>query len=109
IEVAEGALVTLIGPNGHGKTTLLRCISGLMRPWSGEILLGGRAITGLKAHRIVELGVTHVPQGDLIFPDMNVYDNLMMGAYLPSAYAKAAEKIEEIYGLLPRLRERADQ
>lgn len=109
IEVAQGSLVTLIGPNGHGKTTLLRCISGLMRPWSGQIFLGDSEITDLKPHKIVERGVTHIPQGDLIFPDMTVYDNLMMGAYLPGAYAKAERKLAEVYELLPRLRERAGQ
>lgn len=109
IDVSQGSLVTLIGPNGHGKTTLLRCISGLMRPWSGQILLGESEITDLKPHKIVERGVTHIPQGDLIFPDMTVYDNLMMGAYLPGAYAKAEGKLAEVYALLPRLRERAGQ
>lgn len=99
----------MIGPNGHGKTTLLRCISGLMKPWSGQIFLGDGEITGLRAHKIVERGITHIPQGDLIFPDMSVYDNLMMGAYLPSAYAQADRKLAEVYELLPRLRERAGQ
>lgn len=107
--MAQGSLVTVIGPNGHGKTTLLRCISGLMKPWSGHVFLGDSEITRLKAHKIVERGVTHIPQGDLIFPDMSVYDNLMMGAYLPRAYRKAESKLAEIYELLPRLRERAGQ
>lgn len=109
LEVAEGTVVTLIGPNGHGKTTLLRCISGLMRPWSGDIHLDGTRITARKAHEIVGMGVIHIPQGDLIFPEMSVYDNLMMGAYLPHVHAKADRRLAEVYELLPRLRERADQ
>lgn len=109
LEVPQGGLVTLIGPNGHGKTTLLRCISGLMRTWAGGILLDGQPLTGLKAHQIVAAGVTHIPQGDLIFAEMSVFDNLMMGAYLPAAYANAKTRLEEVFALLPRLQERQSQ
>ncbi len=109
LDVPDGHVVTLIGPNGHGKTTLLRCISGLMRPTAGTIEFDGRPITGLKADRIVARGVVHVPQGDMLFPDMSVHDNLLMGAYLPAARAVRAERMEEIYALLPRLAERGGQ
>jgi len=109
LEVPKGGLVTLIGPNGHGKTTLLRCISGLMRPSAGDILLEGQPLTGRKAHQIVAAGVTHIPQGDLIFAEMSVFDNLMMGAYLPAAYANANSRLEEVFALLPRLQERQGQ
>lgn len=109
LNVPAGSLITLIGPNGHGKTTLLRCISGLMRPWSGAITLNGSDLLQRKAHQIVGLGISHIPQGDLIFPDMSVYDNLMMGAYLSVAYAKAHSRLDEIYRLLPRLQERQGQ
>lgn len=109
IEVPEGALVTLLGPNGHGKTTLLRCISGLLPPWAGEVLLDGKPITGAKPHHIVASGVVHIPQGDLLFAEMTVLDNLMMGAYLPSAYAQAGARLDEVFALLPRLKERQRQ
>lgn len=109
LDVPEGALVTLVGPNGHGKTTLLRCISGLTRPSAGDILLNGEPLTLRKAHQIVALGVVHIPQGDLLFADMSVYDNLLMGAYLPAAYAKAKPRLDEVFALLPRLEERRNQ
>jgi branched-chain amino acid transport system ATP-binding protein len=109
LEVAKGSLVTLIGPNGHGKTTLLRAISGLVRPTSGEILFEGQTLARKKVHQIVECGIVHVPQGDMIFPDMTVLDNLLMGAYLPTAYTQAQTRLEEIFVLLPRLAERRSQ
>ena len=107
--VESGDAVTIIGPNGHGKTTLLRTISGLVRPTDGEIWLDGKPLRGLKAHSIVKLGIVHVPQGDLIFPDMTVRDNLLMGAYLPAANAEASKRLREIFELLPALEERQDQ
>lgn len=109
IAVPEGKVITLVGPNGHGKTTLLYCISGLVRPTSGEVRLEGQAIHGLSVDRIVERGVVHIPQGDMIFADMSVMDNLLMGAYLPSAAARQAERLDEVLTLLPRLAERRDQ
>ena len=108
-DVGEGSVVALIGPNGHGKSTLLKCISGLVKPWGGEIIFGGQSLGGLKPHQVVVQGIHHIPQGDLIFPDMTVYDNLMMGAYLPEAYSKAPTRLEEIFTLLPRLKERQQQ
>lgn len=108
-DVGERSVVALIGPNGHGKSTLLKCISGLVTPWAGEIILDGQSLVGQKPHHVVERGIHHIPQGDLIFPDMTIYDNLMMGAYLPVAYAKAKTRLEEIFQLLPRLRERQQQ
>ena len=109
LDVPAGHVVTLIGPNGHGKTTLLRCISGLMRPSAGLIEFDGKPITGLRADRIVARGVIHVPQGDMLFPEMSVDDNLLMGAYLPAARAARAERLEEIYALLPPLAARGGQ
>jgi len=109
LDVPDGALVTLVGPNGHGKTTLLRCISGLTRPSAGEIIFDGRPLTGQKPHQIVARGVIHIPQGDLLFADMTVYDNLLMGAYLPAAYARAKSRLGEVFALLPRLEERQGQ
>ena len=108
-DVPQGGMVTLIGPNGHGKTTLLRVISGLVKPWGGEILLKGEKINGRRAHTIVEKGIVHIPQGDLLFADMTVYDNLMMGAYPSSAYSAAGERLASVFSLLPRLEERRNQ
>ena len=109
LEVSRGGIVTLIGPNGHGKTTLLRSISGLVKLWAGEILLHGEKINGRRAHQIVEKGIVHIPQGDLLFSDMTVYDNLMMGAYPTPAYASAAERIQTVFKVLPDLDERRNQ
>jgi branched-chain amino acid transport system ATP-binding protein len=109
LALGKGELVTLIGPNGHGKTTLLRCISGLVRPSGGEIRFGGESIVGRRANEIVARGVVHIPQGDLLFPEMTVADNLMMGAYLPSANAAAETRLKEVYELLPALQERRFQ
>lgn len=109
MEASEGELVTLIGPNGHGKTTLLRCISGLVRLTDGAISFDGARLDGLEVHQIVKRGIVHVPQGDMIFPDMTVLDNLLMGAYLPSARAEADERLEGIFELLPALAERRGQ
>ena len=108
-DVPQGGMLTLIGPNGHGKTTLLRVISGLVKPWGGDILLEGEKINGRRAHAIVEHGIVHIPQGDLLFADMTVYDNLMMGAYPKAAYATAGERIASVFRLLPRLEERRNQ
>ncbi len=109
MEASEGELVTLIGPNGHGKTTLLRCISGLVRLTHGGISFDGARLDGLEVHQIVKRGIVHVPQGDMIFPDMTVLDNLLMGAYLPSARAEVGRRLDEIFALLPALAERRGQ
>lgn len=107
--VPRGGMVTLIGPNGHGKTTLLRSISGLMKLWTGEILLESEKISGRRAHQIVERGIIHIPQGDNLFSDMTVLDNLMMGAYPKSAYSAAGDRMQMVFRVLPRLEERRNQ
>ncbi len=109
LEVAEGSVVMVIGPNGHGKTTLLRCISGLVGLDSGAIRLAGERIDGKRADRIVADGVVHIPQGDLPFPDMSIGDNLLMGAYLRRGRADILRRLAEVYDLLPRLAERREQ
>ena len=108
-DVPEGSLITLLGPNGHGKTTMLRCISGLVKPTKGQIEFDGKRIDGMEAERIVARGVVMIPQGDMLFPEMSVYDNLRMGAYLKQANAAFEQNVEEIYTLLPRLKERTSQ
>jgi branched-chain amino acid transport system ATP-binding protein len=109
LSVEAGRLVAIVGPNGHGKTTLLRTISGLIRPTGGSIFLGGRRIDRLRPDQIVAAGIVHVPQGDLLFPDMTVLENLQMGAYLPAASAQRAQRLEEVFSLLPKLKERQHQ
>jgi len=105
---AEG-LTAIIGPNGHGKTTLLRAISGLVPRCSGAITLDGRPLQGLRPDARVAAGVVHVPQGDMVFAEMTVLDNLLMGAYLPAAARSAKERLEEVFALLPKLAERRGQ
>lgn len=107
--VEGGQLITVVGPNGHGKTTLLRTISGLVRLKAGQIKVGGQIVSGLPPHRIPRLGVAHVPQGDLLFPQMTVIENLSMGAYLEGSQAEAKRRLDEVFTLLPKLAERRRQ
>jgi branched-chain amino acid transport system ATP-binding protein len=109
VRVGDGETVVILGPNGHGKTTLLRVISGLLAPTAGTVALGDRDLTGLPAEDIVRAGVIHIPQGDLPFPQMTVLENLLMGAYDPRAWKVRAEKLDEVFELFPRLKERTKQ
>lgn len=109
LAIPEGQLVTIIGPNGHGKTTFLRMISGLVQPSKGDIRFDGQSIRKKRVDQVVALGIVHIPQGDLIFSEMSVRDNLLMGAYLPGAYARVEEGLREVYALLPTLAERQKQ
>ena len=107
--VARGEIVALIGANGAGKSTTLRAISGIVRPASGDILFGGRSIRGLPTHKIARLGMAHVPEGRGVFANMNVLDNLEMGAYARDSRKEAEETLDRVYALFPRLSERAGQ
>ena len=107
--ICSGELVAVVGPNGHGKTTLLRAISGLVRPSRGEILFAGEPLTRLRPDAIVARGVVHVPQGDWLFPGMSVIENLLMGAYLPAAGVRASDRLDFVLSLLPKLAERRRQ
>jgi branched-chain amino acid transport system ATP-binding protein len=109
VSVGDGETVVILGPNGHGKTTLLRVISGLLAPTAGTVALGDRDLTGRPAEDIVRAGVIHIPQGDLPFPQMTVLENLLMGAYDPRAWKVRAEKLDEVFELFPRLKERTKQ
>jgi branched-chain amino acid transport system ATP-binding protein len=109
LSVEAGETVGVIGPNGAGKTTLMRVVSGLLAPQSGELAFEGRSLAGLKAHRIVETGIAHVPENRRLFPRLSVEENLRMGAYLPSARASFAERLGWAYDHFPRLRERRNQ
>lgn len=110
LEVGEGEIVTLIGANGAGKTTTLRTISGLIRPREGRIEFNGQAISGAPAHRIVEMGVCHVPEGRRIFSALTVMENLNMGAYSLGGDKRAIkENRRRVFSLFPRLEERKNQ
>jgi branched-chain amino acid transport system ATP-binding protein len=109
LEVKQGDIVTLIGANGAGKTTTLRAISGLLKPRSGEILYQGQNIAALPAHKIVQLGLSHVPEGRMIFANLTVHDNLTMGAYLQKDRRIIAAEMKRVFTLFPRLEERQKQ
>lgn len=109
LHVSEGEAVVILGPNGHGKTTLLRAISGLIRPASGRAELDGRLISSLPPEEIVAAGVIHIPQGDLPFPEMTVLENLLMGAYRAEAWRERHQRLDRVFHLFPRLAERRNQ
>jgi branched-chain amino acid transport system ATP-binding protein len=109
LKIEEAEIVALIGANGAGKTTLLNTISGLLHPTSGSIEFLGKRIDGLKSHAIVELGISHIPEGRRLFPDMSVRENLEMGAYLQRAWKEKEETIDKVYELFPILKARQGQ
>jgi branched-chain amino acid transport system ATP-binding protein len=109
LKIDEAEIVALIGTNGAGKTTLLNTITGLLRPASGSIEFLGKRIDGLKSHDIVDLGMSHIPEGRKLFPDMSVYENLEIGAYTKRVWKTRSETLDEIYGLFPVLKSRQGQ
>ncbi len=109
LATAGGRNIGLFGPNGHGKTTLLRTVSGLQRAWSGSIRFDGVDITRMPARRIVELGLAHVPQGNLLFPDLTIRETLRLGAWPRRARAAEARNLERVIALFPKLRQRWEQ
>jgi branched-chain amino acid transport system ATP-binding protein len=109
VHVDEGEVVALLGPNGHGKTTLLRTISGLVTPTAGSVHFHDLDLLRMTPDEIVSTGVVHIPQGDLPFPAMSVNENLLMGAYVSAAWKTRKEALERVYGLFPRLAERKGQ
>jgi branched-chain amino acid transport system ATP-binding protein len=109
LDVAAGEAVGVIGPNGAGKTTMMRLISGVVPLVSGAMTFDGRSLAGLPAHRIVERGIAHVPENRRLFPRLTVEDNLRIGAFIPPARAKIAERMVWVYDLFPRLKERREQ
>ncbi len=106
LEVAEGELVVVFGPNGHGKSTLLKTICGLHPSTSGSINFDGKDITNLGALKLVEMGLVYIAEDRHLFPKMSVMDNLELGAYNVHARAKMAENIEYVLEMFPRLKER---
>lgn len=109
LDIAEREIVVVIGANGAGKSTILRAISGLNVPVSGEIWYTGHRIDGLPAHQITKLGISHVPEGRRLFPRLNVLNNLELGAYLQKDKKEISRNMEEIFVHLPILRERRRQ
>lgn len=107
--VSEGEIVTLIGANGAGKSTVLRAISGLVKQVEGSIKFDGKELLGLPPHRIVNMGVCHVPEGRRIFGNLTVRENLIMGAYTVRDKKLIQEKMEYVFSLFPRLKERINQ
>lgn len=110
MEVNEGEIVAVIGPNGAGKTTLLKAITGLLKVKEGMVQYKGKLISGIPAHKILEHGISHVPQGRQVFGDQSVEDNLILGAFtLKKDKKKIQELIEREYERFPRLKERRKQ
>ena len=107
--VEKGEIVTLIGANGAGKSTILRTLSGILRPSEGSISLNGAEITTVPAEKIVTMGMSHVPEGRRIFAPLTVKENIMMGAYTRSDQAEIQASLERAYQSFPRLRERENQ
>jgi branched-chain amino acid transport system ATP-binding protein len=109
LEVRAGEAVGVIGPNGAGKTTLMRVVSGMIRPTAGTIVMEGVDLVTTPPHRIVALGMAHVPESRRLFAGMTVEENLRMGGFMPAARPKYRERLEFVYELFPRLRERRRQ
>jgi len=109
LEVKAGETVAVIGPNGAGKTTLLRAISRLIDPSAGEMIMEGKPLNAVPAHELVARGIAHVPENRRLFSRLSVEENLRMGAFLPSARAQFAQRLDTVYQLFPRMRERRHQ
>jgi branched-chain amino acid transport system ATP-binding protein len=109
LQVDKGAIVTLIGANGAGKSTTLRTISGLLKPEEGSITYEGQEIAGEAAHKIVARGLSHVPEGRMIFANLTVHENLLMGAYLRKDRKKLRNEFDYVFEMFPRLKERSRQ
>jgi len=109
MQVNEGELVALVGPNGAGKTTTLRVITGLLKPASGDIHFYGHHLDKVAAHKIVELGISQVPEGGKIFTAMSVLENLELGAFVASARKVKDQSLQWVYEIFPRLEERKNQ
>lgn len=109
LEVKSGEIVAIAGSNGAGKSTLLKTISGLMHPASGKIEFFGKDITQMPAYQVAELGISHVPEGRRLFPEMTVLQNLVIGSYNRNARASKNKNLDKVYELFPILKERKNQ
>ena len=108
-EVNEGEVISLIGANGAGKTTTLHTITGLLTPKAGHVMFGGQDITKTPAHKLVSMGMAHVPEGRRVFAQLSVYENLRMGAFTRKDKDEIAESLAMVYKRFPRLEERRNQ
>ena len=108
-EVNKGEVIALIGANGAGKTTTLHTITGLISPKKGHVIFEGKDITKVPAHKIVSMGMAHVPEGRRVFAELNVYENLRMGAYTRKDKSEIEESLANVYKRFPRLEERKNQ
>jgi branched-chain amino acid transport system ATP-binding protein len=109
LTIEDGKITTIAGANGAGKTTLINTVSGVLKPVSGRVIFDNTELTRMKGHEIAMLGVVQVPEGRKLFPDMTVYENLMMGGYNQRARPLRAETMETVFQLFPVLRERGKQ
>ncbi|MCR9140165.1 MAG: ABC transporter ATP-binding protein [Alphaproteobacteria bacterium] len=109
IDIAEGEVLALIGPNGHGKTTLLRTLSGFLPTRNGQFEFAGARLEHATVHARVEAGLVHIPQGDQLFAEMSVEENLLMGAYLVTDAREVERRLDQVYTLFPRLKDRRPQ
>lgn len=109
LEVNEGEIVALVGPNGAGKTTTLNTISGLLKPTSGEIRFFGKPLGKEPPNKIVERGISQVPEGGKVFTGMSVFENLELGAFIPEARKVKGQSLERVFEIFPRLAERQNQ
>ncbi len=108
-DVEEGEVIALIGANGAGKTTILHTVTGLISAKAGEVLYEGKDLQKIPAHKIVSLGIAHVPEGRRVFSQLTVYENLLMGAYTRKNQVEIADSLEKVYNRFPRLKERKNQ
>lgn len=108
-QVNQGEVIALIGANGAGKTTILHTVSGLLTPKAGSIVFEGKDITKVPAHKIVSMGMAHVPEGRRVFAQLSVYENLKMGAYTRTDKKEIEESLENVFNRFPRLKERRNQ
>lgn len=109
IQITEGEVFGLVGPNGHGKTTLLRAVSGLLPRQHGKVCFNGSMIEGLAAEAIARRGIVHVPQGDLVYKEMSVLENLLVGGYANALTGQTQSRLNFVYELFPKLKERSGQ
>jgi branched-chain amino acid transport system ATP-binding protein len=109
ISVPPGKIVTLIGANGAGKSTILRTVSGLVKAAAGSIIFDGRNITNLPPHKIVAAGISHAPEGRMIFANLTAHENLEMGAYLRRDRREVEKDIEYLFTMFPKLKDRIKQ
>jgi branched-chain amino acid transport system ATP-binding protein len=109
MRLEKGKLTTLVGSNGVGKTTLLRTVMGLLRPWQGRVTFAGRDVTYLSPHARAKTGMVLIPEGRQLFAEMTVYENLEMGAFSSRARSSFKQNLDKVYEMFPRLKERARQ